>query len=530
MEAALEDIKNLVLDISKALGEIIDILNKMSYLTSCLEDSFHTLRLGFKKKETYQNRTFGKKLIPILKRFQEIYFRLILPHLNELKKYRLIIKNIKEEDKNWLIFLHAVPPRDLLEVLKKIEENYRRLKSELEQEIILYKKIKRFSKNFEREYKDNFESFLDMEEKLLHSISNAEYLAERYYRDEHAIIEQIRRLLSKRERIKINLNQLDPKLKGTITLNVIFDVEGKSVEFVAYDKFLEDWGQLFFSLNASFNLSFNEIFLNSKKLFEAWVTYFIKEYSRFIRKLFLQDKISINLSIYVMDKIRGRGFAGNVLKRIFSPSGMEMKLIVGSDQRDWRIYLNVQKLRVYLYDYLINPLYYLQDLSNFVVHELSHVADKNLYDSGNVLARFRNEGIAVFSEYIANPRNSNRFSTYITEIEKYFGSPISEIRGVIKINKERESDIYSLGFYFCIVMFAAEVMRKFGVKLNPLDINALSKLLENEEYYSYGLLYIRFLRQMKTKFFLNRYVKETKELHLTSVFTDDLVRIINEVL
>ena len=207
MEAVLENIKNLILEISKALGEIIDILNKMSRLASHLADSFDTIKVGFKKMETYQNRTFGKKLIPILKRFQSIYFRLILPNLRELEKYRLFIKDVKEKDKNWPIFLHAAPPKDLLKILKKIEESYKRLKSELEQEIILYKKIKRFSKEFEREYKNDFESFLHMEEKLLDSISNAEYLAELYYRDEDAIIEQIERLLSKRERIKINLNQ-----------------------------------------------------------------------------------------------------------------------------------------------------------------------------------------------------------------------------------------------------------------------------------------------------------------------------------
>ena len=120
-----------------------------------------------------------------------------------------------------------------------------------------------------------------------------------------------------------------------------------------------------------------------------------------------------------MDKLRGRGFAGNVFKRIFSPSGMEMKLIVGPDQRDWRIYLNVQKLQYYLYDYLRNDPAYLQGLSDFVVHELSHVADKNLYESINILARFRKEGIAVFSEYIYNPGNLERFSMYIKGIEKY---------------------------------------------------------------------------------------------------------------
>ena len=79
-------------------------------------------------------------------------------------------------------------------------------------------------------------------------------------------------------------------------------------------------------------------------------------------------------------------------------------------------------------------------------------------------------------------------------------------------------------------MFAAEVMKKFGVRLNPLEISTLSKLLENEEYYSYGLLYIRFLRQMKTKFFLNRYVQESRHLNTPVVFTDDLIKRINEVL
>ena len=526
MEAALEDIKNLILEISKSLEEIIGIFDNMFSLA----DKLDTMGTGFKNMETYQNRTFGKRLIPILERFQDIYFRLIAPHLKELEKYKLVIRGIKEKDKNWFLFLHTVPPRELLGLLKQIEESYRRLKAELEQEILLYKKIKRFPIKFENMYKDYFESFLDVEEKLLHSISNAEYLTERYYKDERAIIGQIQRMLSKRERIKINLSQLDPMLKGTITLNIIFDISGRSVEFVEYDKYTEDWDNFFIDFSAYHGLSFDDVFLNSKRLFEAWVTYFIKENGRFIREIFLQDKISINLSVYVMDKLRGRGFVGKVIKRIFSPSGMEKTLIISSDQRDWKIYLNVKKVSHYLYSYLENEPFYLQDLSDFIVHELSHVADKNLYNSNNILDGFRKEGITVFSEYIANTRNSNRFSAYIKEIEKYFSRPISEIIGVIKINKESENEIYSLGFYFCIVMFSSDLMRKFGVRLNPPDINALSKLLENEEYYSYGLLYIRFLRQMKTKFFLNKYVKETKELNLPSVFTDDLVRIINEVL
>lgn len=284
---------------------------------------------------------------------------------------------------------------------------------------------------------------------------------------------------------KINLKEIS-NLKGYINLNIIF----KDIRF----KELKDTFKQVYEENPQ---NFFDYVVN---IIYSAVKYTISNNEKIFREIY-SNYFNINMNIYLV---------------MFGGISYFKK-----DEKDY------QNLKIYI------NLSFLHDdihiLSSTLIHELSHIFDKKIGLSRNILENFRAEGLAIFSEFI--------YSNVSPPLGEYsINLPLDNVKELDIAAKGKES--YSLGFLVLMIIFYNKI-RSFLKKYPTNFIYDLSSeplgIINEYQYciYKYpeianelkkkARLFIREMRQINIKKFFRDYFKTAEELNIKPLFDPKFV-------
>ncbi len=516
-QAELVELKESIYGVCDAIVELHGTLRGLDGII----DDFDTLSKKYPSLEVQNKKNFGAFITRLL---QQLHIGGKWPFSAVVRQLETWLTNLRargidrDHPQNWLFFFKAVPVEGILPFLRRVRAINANFRKNYEVQFNRYSRYQRFPAYFVERYKRNFDQFLVFEHKIDEVLPRIETLLQLMNDDEKNLNKIISSELAGRYRYSLNLPTYYDALRGKLFLTVIFDYHGQHLYDVADGaQEARDWINFFIDLSGQYNLSFPELTAANAIMIKTVIADLLRKEGELFAELYLADKLDLNLNFYIVEKSRHRGF---VLTSEHKRQSRKVKVEFNENQRVLNVFVNVERLRGWFESSRAGAYDIYTDFSRFLIHELGHVRDKRLSrkkitNLATLARRYREEGIALYSEYLASKTSATvGFGWH----NMYSTNPIDSYETMLRVETETESHVYWLGFHMTLAVMGAALFSTFHIDRKNFTPQFMDGVRTDPKYIKFARDYIRLLRNMKLHLFFKKYDEAAIYLGILPVF------------